>query len=275
MIINSYCGEDHTIGINFYDNRVYEFQEEDLGMRSYKFRLKLSTDKPWRPTFTKEYEIIEFIETLNLLDLPKGNSGFVLWWEYLKEHKPKLLEYHVERLKRKNSSTIIEPLYFKSYFNDNSEFLEFTEDTAYMWGGPFEREGKLGCAIELKESPTRDFPIDNIKSSWNTLYLPRDLYDKYYNEDLLDAEAKTAIYESFTLETKLHIAEKYIDYRKDHEWIHGCLPYKLYLCGNDDCSYTKYFCTKEEALAEQEYLRKTQPLDMRIDILNRGYFFTN
>jgi len=49
----------------------------------------------------------------------------------------------------------------------------------------------------------------------------------------------------------------------------------LYLCGNDDTSYTKWFDNDTDLMKELNYLRMMQPLNMRLDIYNRGYEFTN
>jgi hypothetical protein len=45
--------------------------------------------------------------------------------------------------------------------------------------------------------------------------------------------------------------------------------------GTDDCSYTKWFPTKEAAEQELVYLRVMQPLDFYKDVIDREYLFTN
>ena len=59
------------------------------------------------------------------------------------------------------------------------------------------------------------------------------------------------------------------------DWLDEYLPFSIYICGNDDCSYTRYFSTHEEVDIELNYLRKMQPLDFYKDIRDRQYHFTN
>lgn len=50
---------------------------------------------------------------------------------------------------------------------------------------------------------------------------------------------------------------------------------KVRLSGNDDASWSKYFDTHQECLDELTYLRKMQPINKEMDVVNRGYIFTN
>lgn len=59
----------------------------------------------------------------------------------------------------------------------------------------------------------------------------------------------------------------------EHAWIE--CPFTLYLCGNDDCSYSKWFPTLEAALEEIELFLACEPLNMQRDIRDNGFFFTN
>jgi len=69
--------------------------------------------------------------------------------------------------------------------------------------------------------------------------------------------------------------KSFLKWETDKEHIEGMLPHSIYMCGNDDCSYSKWFSTEEEIAEELKYLRKMQPLDFNRDIIDRDYIFTN
>lgn len=52
-------------------------------------------------------------------------------------------------------------------------------------------------------------------------------------------------------------------------------PVEVFVAGNDDASWSKFFATEEEGLEELTYLLGQQPIDITRDIYNRGYVFTN
>ena len=52
-------------------------------------------------------------------------------------------------------------------------------------------------------------------------------------------------------------------------------PFSLYMCGNDDCSYTKYYPTLEALQAELNLFLSDQPLNMYLHIEENGFVFTN
>lgn len=52
-------------------------------------------------------------------------------------------------------------------------------------------------------------------------------------------------------------------------------PFRVWLGGKDDDSWTKYFPTEEAMLKEVERLRKKQPINKHDDVIENGYFFTN
>lgn len=51
-------------------------------------------------------------------------------------------------------------------------------------------------------------------------------------------------------------------------------PISLYFCGNDDTSYTKFYRTVEEGLADLELLLAATPLDFH-EFIDFGFVFTN
>lgn len=52
-------------------------------------------------------------------------------------------------------------------------------------------------------------------------------------------------------------------------------PYKLWLLGNDDVSYSKFFPTLEDAKKEVDSLENNQPLNFRIHINSRNFVYIN
>ena len=156
------------------------------------------------------------------------------------------------------------------------EFLKFTKDTAPSWGGPFEFQGHLGCIAKLHEQAVRPFPLRKVEEDWSEYMLPYK-YKALAPERLyyMTPEQKEAEFAKLPLEAQLAVAQDYVKRRADGHYFNECLPFRLYLAGNDDTSYSKYFVTREEAEKELNYLRKMQPLDFGRDILSRQYFFTN
>ena len=52
-------------------------------------------------------------------------------------------------------------------------------------------------------------------------------------------------------------------------------PNKLWIAGNDDTSYSKFFPTLEDAKQELYFLENNQPLNFNIHIKSRNFVFTN
>lgn len=273
--VSEYC-EDCKSGIYFYDFKVYKFESTNK-IASYQFNLFLiDSDNE------KNVEPITFTDTLNLLDLPTTNlsshfgdgkeedSWTVIDWDtFVQQTQPDLYEYHKSRLIRKINKIVPIP----NKVSDKVEFLEFTEEDANYWIVPYELKGKKGCYGYIKElenyKPKYPFNIEPIETAWRYYDLPNSYEPKeqYYN-----IPNKAEVFQSFPINVQLKLAKEYI---KSLSNIEEFLPYSVYLYNNEDCSYTKYFCTLEEAEQELNYLRMMQPLDFKLDILNRGYLFTN
>jgi hypothetical protein len=52
-------------------------------------------------------------------------------------------------------------------------------------------------------------------------------------------------------------------------------PFSLYLGGNDDASYTKFYPTQEVAQAELDLFLSDQPLNFALHVAENGFVFTN
>jgi len=261
----------------------------------------------------KYHEIIEFHHVCDLKDyvksytlpewmLDEGEDGTRYTLDETKlllECVPEKFEYLKERLLRKFRGSIPEPvIYSADKWHNGDEFLTFTDESAYSWAGPFEQNGKLGACASIKseqydenynlmDEGVINIPIIDASSQWSWYDLPpsiRKESDEFAKEmgvtngdHMLykgDKDYKKALFETFSVEEKHYIFKRILG-RCDKEWIQSILPYMLYLCGTDDCSYTKWFATREEAESELQYLRMMQPLDMDRDIYKRDYVFTN
>lgn len=213
--------------------------------------------------------------------------------------EPEQFEYLKNRLYRKASNIIPDKVEFQCWRNDNGEFLEFTKETAYNWAGPFEHNEKAGCLLTIRPSryslkdelvpitDTIEFPILDVYTQYRYYQLPYnkrqelDIIAKesgYINGDYMMAEMtdeqRKELFQSFSVKDQHVIFKNFMRFC-DKEWLESLLPYSICLAGNDDCTYSKWFATKEEMDTEIEYLRKMQPLDFSLDILNRKYIFTN
>lgn len=126
--------------------------------------------------------------------------------------------------------------------------LEFTEETKHFWAGPFCEKYAFYRLTDESESN----------------------HIKHYT----DANRKDAALEYIK---KNKIRESEIDRVINHFMNEGTTvdrPYRLYMCGNDDASYTRCFATKSEALDFINLMEGCQPLNANIDIYPL-FAFTN
>jgi hypothetical protein len=68
---------------------------------------------------------------------------------------------------------------------------------------------------------------------------------------------------------------KVLDVLPDYPEEYSKGPWRVYVAGNDDMSWSLYLPTKEAAETELRYLRQMQPLRHKQDLIWRGYEFTN
>lgn len=281
------------LGIFFYDAPVLFGWEKKLGRRSYRFTVMLTADGYYDCLCDTEpvYELLNFIYTCNLKNFTKLRPAIpdfdiderlVFDWEKLVSKAiPKTLEKAKERLTRSIKGKIPAPVIYKEKgigFRENNEFLHFTNETAHNWAGPFIMGNKKGCIAivgDNKHYKKSDYPILDVATKHRYYNLPYSiqktlLHNEHYG---FSDEQKAHFFNSLSVKDQLYTAKAY--YKLDTEWFESCLPYRIYLAGNDDCSYTKWFATSEEMETEMNYLRKMQPLDYMLDIKDRGYIFTN
>jgi len=280
----------YNLGIFFYEKEIIYGWEKDYGVRSYEFKLRISLNPSTLVKDKKSHycEDIRFIHTMDLKSLPRetiksdhfDNFQFetILWEEFLNQVQPELFNKAKARLERRVKGVIPPPKYFSdSYITTPHEFLQFTEESAPSWGGPFQLGDFFGACIEKKENnKLEDFPIGPIEENWSAYDLPYEIR----NKAVLDPnkvysykpDKKRRIFNSFTWDLKLHLAKKYTEsFNRYPISLDRYLPFSLLIFGNDDTSFFKHFGTEEDREKEINYLRMMQPLDFRKDILERGY----
>ncbi len=135
--------------------------------------------------------------------------------------------------------------------------LEFTEETAHHWAGPF--EGGY-AAYKLM-----DYRIFSRFSGPEFLRLnDLSIQEKMRKREQLkhlSKKERLAHYWIFSDEVDFPTTEK---------------PIRLYVYGNDDTSFSKFYATTEEAVAELNLLEGCGALDFNKDFLALGGFvFTN
>lgn len=272
-------------GFEFYGEQVYDNYSE---LKSYKFNFELgayftveeiinqmklgnNVGSHFQPI---EKENIIFYDTIKLTDLCEKDDSFSLSKveNFLSERHPTEYKVAKERLNKKLYGTIPEPI----IYNDSGPdiFLEFMKETAHCWGGPHKLNDKLGAILKVKENKPEDYVVDLKDFSYYNLpkHLEKQTSDKeIYN---MSKEEKHNYFDSLSAADKHYIAKRQLQWI-DKEWLESKLPFKIYLSGNDDTSFSKWFATKKEVQEEINYLLKMQPLCMHKDIYDRDYIFTN
>lgn len=147
-------------------------------------------------------------------------------------------------------------------FNDGSHFypgtkfiqegfLQFTADTACSWGGPF--EGNYAFFV------IRDFTESTFGGGSNKGAKVLDTWA--IADKLARAKAERNFYQIQN--------QPVVNERPSLKF-----PISLWILGNDDTSYTKFYASKEEALQELELFIVNQPLDFSV-VYDFGFVFTN
>lgn len=147
--------------------------------------------------------------------------------------------------------------------------LKFDEETASSWGGPYEGDYAYFSIKDCRELPGHN-KITSIAE-----HLQRVRLEPF-------GRFKTPAESEEHLQKRL--AELSIKQRKDWEqrlnkWMVDCptidKPFALCVCGNDDCSYTKFYCKLEEAQEELTLFLSMEPLNLWLHIVENGFVFTN
>jgi hypothetical protein len=126
--------------------------------------------------------------------------------------------------------------------------LQFTPETAHMWAGP------------LHDSHAQFVLTDWTNSKFSA--------GKDKGKRVLEVWAKG---EEERKAKALRRNEAYVPYNDQPTLTH---PIKLWIIGNDDTSYSKFYKTEQEALEEIYLFIAAEPLDFKV-IWDFGFIFTN
>lgn len=272
------------LGLKKLQNQIFEFKIPE-GIATYTFEVKLIfTDNAVEALMGRstEFEIIKNAYTGDLSEFKKEDKFD--WFKFLEQNFSEQLEFAKERLLRKKKCEVPEITFYKegrSSSRENAEFLQF-DHSAENWAGPFEMGEKKGCIVIYGErKDICDYPVWDVKKEHSFYNLPfntrKDLSIDENHHYSLTPEEKEKFFNSLSPREQLQTAEDYFLSKISYlnEDLGRTQPYEIYLVGNDDCSFTKWFSSKEEMEEELKFLRMMQPLNFSLDIQDRNYIFTN
>ena len=130
-------------------------------------------------------------------------------------------------------------------------FLLFNDETADRWAGPF--EGNYAQFV------VRDYTHAVIG------------YGKSKGQSYLGSMAKYEAERKRKIESGFHGNALYIVPNHIVSWEN---PIRLWMFGNDDTSYSKFYKTEEDAVSEMNLFIANEPLDFQI-IRDFNFVFTN
>lgn len=145
--------------------------------------------------------------------------------------------------------------------------LAFTPDTAHCWAGPYED----GCAVWVLNdwSQHRDRVTGRtLQEEWD------ELQDKALRYESVHGKPTKADMNSWRVPlwymTWLRWSSGTSGYAEPSK------PFGLYVSGNDDTSYTKFYASECEACEELSLMLACEPLDFHRDFMSLGgWVFTN
>lgn len=133
--------------------------------------------------------------------------------------------------------------------------LQFREENACCWGGPL--EGNYAQFV-LSDYTNAVFTAGSNKG--------QKVLEVWHQKDLeVQNKIDRGHYEIVQRTPRLNKLEL----------PHLEKPIKLYICGNDDTSYSKFYATEQEALEELELFIAAEPLDFFELIDGFKFIFTN
>lgn len=169
------------------------------------------------------------------------------------------------------SDELIEPVYINILGLEN-EFIEIDNETSFH--GDYSLNCKKGCILKYgancKVEQISSFAVEPYISIYD---LPYDMQN-YLHQNMSNEERFNVLL-SLGLEKTIELLKTKLNenYTLTIEELY--CPYKIFLKGTDDDSWTRYFYTKEEMMKEVYRLRRCQPINLYIDIENNFYHYTN
>lgn len=155
-----------------------------------------------------------------------------------------------------------------------TEFIEVDEDTSFC--GNFEQDGKEGChmkfGVNIHAKPLASFEYLPYVSEYD---IPYSLKKEGLSLYKMTKEEKFQVFKDLGLKVALDVFKRRLNENHTHRIEEHHCPFYLRLQGNDDDSWTRYFCTQEEMMDEVYRLRRCQPISKELDVYGNSYHFTN
>lgn len=152
--------------------------------------------------------------------------------------------------------------------------LEFTADSAHSLAGPFNVVYAYSCIMDGHQLRNPLLSMEKLEKAAAHAYynFPRR-FCLTPKSEMSDHRVENLLKEMTKKELKDY-------YSRIVEQIHGEYskqnPWGLFIAGNDDCTWTKFFPSLFQALEEKHLLEVCQPLSWHeLFHNNRDYYFTN
>ncbi len=148
------------------------------------------------------------------------------------------------------------------------------DDSACDWAGPFEGDYAYFCILDERHLPGTNKlkSLAQLREEARFCHYNMPRTAGFHNPATSEAQLQKRLKDLTPKELREWEA-KIAAWHPEHAWIE--CPFTLYLCGNDDFSYSKWFPTLEAAHEEVELLLACEPLNTQRDIRDNGFVFTN
>jgi len=236
------------------------------------FRKKLLFKTNFTCSIDSFEQIKEYSENFNYSSTKQFFDKFFPESTFLNDLKQKALKWIDDK--------ILEPIKIEQTdYICGTEFIQVDADSSFY--GNFIQNEKEGCHMRFGKNTRCSKLIDMVHKTKVSYYdLPYkvrqaslEMTDKkwYYMSEV----DRYTYLENLGLKVMLNIWKENINQNHSHSIDASYCPFFIKLSGNDDDSWTKYFCTEEEMMQEVYRLRRCQPINKEIDVENNGYYFTN
>lgn len=158
-----------------------------------------------------------------------------------------------------------------------AEMVKFDDESACIWAGPFKgnyayadiRDWRL-MYDKKRTLPTLEQALQRIR--FYPYHFPSccGFKNAATSEEQLEARLNT-----LTEIQRKHWEEGVARMTPEYKGPTQEFPVAIYMCGNDDCSYTKWFTNTEVANEELDLLLAIEPCNFYRDIQPNGFVFTN
>lgn len=159
-----------------------------------------------------------------------------------------------------------------------SGMLLFDEETACNWGGPFDGNYAYFDIIDHSKQYNNGF-VKKLKTEaelrhdFRMAWYAFPMYPKRWMENAQSEEHLQKRLAQLSQKELKEWQARQDNYKIDQP--HTENPVALFMSGNDDTTYTKFFPNTEAALEEIALFEIDQPLNMTVHIINNDFVFTN